>query len=79
VQQFFTEYLVAQPALSPQTVASYRDEMTLSLGYATQQLGKQPMAMQLTDIRPELILKFLAHFECDRHNGLGKCSPSVVE
>ena len=35
VQQFFTEYLVAQRALSPRTVASYRDAMTLFLGYAT--------------------------------------------
>ena len=32
VQQFFTEYLVAQRALSPRTVASYRDAMTLYLG-----------------------------------------------
>ncbi|HMR70945.1 MAG TPA: integrase, partial [Rubrivivax sp.] len=31
VQQFFTEYLVAQRALSPRTVASYRDSMTLFL------------------------------------------------
>ena len=71
VQQFFTEYLVAQRALSPQTVASYRDGMTLFLGYATRQLGKQPMAMQLTDITPELILKFLAHLERERHNSVG--------
>ena len=31
VQQFFTEYLVAQRALSPRTVACYRDAMTLFL------------------------------------------------
>ena len=47
VQQFFTEYLVAQRALSPRTVACYRDAMTLFLGYATQQLGKTPMTMRL--------------------------------
>lgn len=34
VQQFFTEYLVAQRALSPRTVTCYRDAMTLFLGYA---------------------------------------------
>jgi hypothetical protein len=32
VQQFFTEYLVAQRAVSPRTVACYRDAMTLFLG-----------------------------------------------
>ncbi|MBW8833278.1 MAG: site-specific integrase [Burkholderiales bacterium] len=70
VQQFFTEYLVAQRALSPRTVACYRDSMTLFLGYATQHLGKPPMAMQLMDITPELILKFLAHLERERHNSV---------
>ena len=70
VQQFFTEYLVAQRALSPRTVACYRDAMRLYLGYAAQQLGRTPMAMQLTDITPELILKFLAHLERERHNSV---------
>jgi len=70
VQQFFTEYLVGQRALSPRTVASYRDAMTLYLGYAAQQLGRPPMAMQLTDMTPELILKFLAHLERERHNSV---------
>ena len=70
VQQFFTEYLVAQRALSPRTVASYRDAMTLFLGYATQHLGKTPTAVQLMDITPELVLKFLAHLERERHNSV---------
>lgn len=65
-QQFFTEYLVAQRALSPRTVACYRDAMTLFLGYATQHLEKPPMAVQLMDITPELALKFLAHLERER-------------
>ena len=71
VQQFFTEYLVAQRALSPRTVACYRDAMTLFLGLSrAQHLGKPPMAMQLMDITPELILKFLAHLERERHNSV---------
>ena len=52
VQQFFTEYLVAQRALSPRTVASYRDSMTLFLAYVTEHLGKTPMTLRLTDITP---------------------------
>lgn len=70
VQQFFTEYLVAQRAVSPRTVACYRDAMTLFLGYAGEQLSKPPIAMQLVDITPELILRFLAHLELERHNSV---------
>ncbi|MCY1253441.1 Tyrosine recombinase XerD [compost metagenome] len=70
VQQFFTEYLVVQRAVSPRTVACYRDSMTLFLGYASQQLGKPPMAMRLADITPELVLGFLAHLERERHNSV---------
>ncbi len=35
VQQFFTEYLVAQRAVSPRTVACYRDALSLFLGFAS--------------------------------------------
>ena len=77
VQQFFTEYLVAQRALSPRTVACYRDAMTLFLGYVTQHLGKPPMAMQLMDITPEVILKFLAHLERERHNSVRSSQPAA--
>ncbi len=51
VQEFFTEYLVAQRA-EPANGGQLPHSMTLFLGYATQQLGKQPVAVQLTDITP---------------------------
>lgn len=70
VQQFFTEYLVAQRAVSPRTVACYRDAITLFLDFASKQLGKVPTAMQLADITPELILAFLAYLEQERHNSI---------
>lgn len=70
VQQFFTEYLVAQRAVSPRTVACYRDAITLFLDFASTRLGKAPTAMQLADITPELILAFLAHLEQERHNSV---------
>ncbi len=68
VQQFFTEYLVAQRALSPRTVACYRDALMLFLDFASRKLGKAPTAMQLADMRPELILDFLDHLEHERNN-----------
>jgi site-specific recombinase XerD len=68
VQQFFTEYLVTQRAVSPRTVACYRDAMSLFLGFASNKLGKAPTALQLADMRPELILEFLDHLEQGRKN-----------
>src|SRR5471030_963204 len=71
VQTFFTEYLVAQRALSPQTVACYRDALLLFLHFACRQLGKEPTTMRLADIQPNLILAFLDHLEQDRKNSVG--------
>jgi site-specific recombinase XerD len=63
VQQFFTEYLVTQRALSPRTIASYRDAMLLFLDFAHKRLGKMPTALNLADIEADLILAFLDHLE----------------
>ena len=68
VQQFFTEYLVSQRALSPRTIASYRDALMLFLDFAHKRLGKQPTALLLADIEPDLILAFLDYLEAERHN-----------
>lgn len=68
VQQFFTEYLVTQRALSPRTIASYRDAMLLFLDFAQHRLGKMPTALNLKDVTPDLILAFLDHLEQQRHN-----------
>jgi site-specific recombinase XerD len=70
VQQFFTEYLVAQRAVSPRTVACYRDALTLFLAFASRKLGKNPTALRLADIEPDLILAFLDHLEQTRHNAV---------
>jgi site-specific recombinase XerD len=70
VQQFFSEYLVSQRALSPRTVACYRDALMLFLDFASQRLGRAPTAMRLTDLRPDLILAFLDHLEHNRHNAI---------
>jgi site-specific recombinase XerD len=70
VQQFFTEYLVAQRALSPRTVACYRDALLLFLDFASRKLGQTPTALRLVDIQPDLILAFLNHLEQERHNSI---------
>jgi site-specific recombinase XerD len=69
VQEFFTDYMVQQRALSPCTVASYRDAFVLLLCYA-QQRGTEPNSMELADISPKFLLDFLDHLEQERHNSV---------
>jgi len=68
VQAYFAEYLTQQRALSPQTIAAYRDALVLFLEFAQSQLGKAPVAMTLLEITPDLITAFLNHLEQQRHN-----------
>jgi site-specific recombinase XerD len=68
VQAYFAEYLTQQRALSPQTIASYRDAFVLFLEFAQSRLGKSTASIALADITPELITAFLNHLEQQRHN-----------
>src|SRR5258706_5308828 len=68
VQAFFAEHLTQQRAVSPRTVASYRDAFVLFLDFAERQLHKQPTLIRLEEITPALILSFLDHLERDRGN-----------
>ena len=70
VQAYFSEYLTQQRALSPQTVAAYRDGFVLFLKFAEERLGKAPAAMALADLTPELIMAFLDCLERQRHNSV---------
>src|SRR5664279_2752009 len=70
VQTFFAEHLTQQRAMSPCTVAAYRDTFMLFLNFSQTRLGRSPAAMTLTDITPELILAFLDHLEQERHNAV---------
>ena len=70
VQQFFTDYLLAQRAMSPNTVASYRDAMLLFLDFAHERLGKLPTELRLADLEPDLILAFLDDLEQRRNNSV---------
>ncbi len=68
VQAFFAEHLTQQRALSPCTVAAYRDAFMLFLNFMAAHRDKSPSAMKLTDITPEVILAFLDYLEHERHN-----------
>ena len=68
VQAFFAEHLQQQRAMSPRTVAAYRDAFVLFLDFAKKRLNKQPTTIRLHDITPKLILAFLDHLEHERGN-----------
>jgi site-specific recombinase XerD len=70
VQEFFTSYLVEQRALSPRTVAAYRDAFSLLLSFAQHQRSKAPCELQLADINAELLTGFLNHLERERGNSV---------
>jgi len=70
VQAFFAEHLQQQRAMSPRTVAAYRDAFVLFLDFAKSRLRKQPTAIRLREITPKLILAFLDHLEHERGNSV---------
>ena len=69
LQRFFVEHLGHQRAVSPRTIAAYRDTFRLLLGFAEARIGKAPTALALVDLDARLILGFLDHLEKDRKNG----------
>lgn len=69
LQRFFVEHLVSQRAVSPRTVAAYRDTFRLLLGFAEATMGKVPTRLTLADLDAQLILSFLDHLEKERSNG----------
>jgi len=69
LQRFFVEHLSHQRAVSPRTIAAYRDTFRLLLSFAEARIGKAPTALTLVDLDARLILSFLDHLEKDRKNG----------
>lgn len=66
VESFFVERLYQQQRVSPNTVASYRDCFRMLLGFAKNQVGKQPSDLLLTEIDAPLVANFLTHVETQR-------------
>ena len=70
VQAYFVEYLTQQRALSPQTIAAYRDAFMLFLCFAEARLSRSSATITLAHITPDLIMAFLDHLERERHNSV---------
>lgn len=70
LQAFFTERLIRQRQVSPNTITAYRDTLRLLLGYAATSTGRAPSSLDLTDLDAPLITAFLDHLERDRGNSV---------
>lgn len=68
LQAFFTERLIGQRNASPHTIAGYRDTYRLLLTFAAARTGKQPSALDISDLDAPLIAAFLTYLERERGN-----------
>jgi integrase/recombinase XerD len=68
VRAFFTDHLLQQKQVSPQTVAAYRDAVRLLLTFLDQHQQIAPDHVTLDDLDVPVILAFLDHLETNRHN-----------
>lgn len=68
VRAFFTDHLLHQKQVSPETLAAYRDAVRLLLTFLQQHRHISPDQVTLDHLDVPVILAFLDHLETDRHN-----------
>ncbi len=68
LQRFFVDHLQQHRALSPCTIAAYRDTFKLLLHFAEKHLGKNPVNLVLADLDAGFLLTFLDYLERERRN-----------
>ncbi len=68
LQAFFTDRLLRQQHVSPNTIASYRDTFRLLLTFTQQRTGTRPARLQIEQLDAPLIGSFLDHLETERRN-----------
>lgn len=69
LQAFFTDRLVRQRQVSPNTLAAYRDTVRLLLVFAAERKGKEPFRLEIDDLDAPLIGAFLDDLQERRKNG----------
>jgi site-specific recombinase XerD len=70
LQGYFTDRLLSQRRVSPNTVASYRDTFRLLLEFAQEKTGTPPARLEITHLDAPLIGAFLEHLERERGNSV---------
>lgn len=68
--RFFEDYLPAQRGVSPHTLRSYRDALLLLLQFAARDSNRALERLEIADLTPERIIRFLNSLESERKNGI---------
>ena len=68
LEAYFTDRLLRQQRVSPNTVASYRDTFRLLLAFVQKKTGTPPSRLAVTQLDAPTIGAFLEHLEHERHN-----------
>ena len=68
LQEYFTEYLVTQRAMSDATIRTYRDTWRLFLRFLVQDRHVPAYQLAITDVDAASVLAFLDHLETSRGN-----------
>lgn len=68
LQRFFTDRLGRQLQASAETIASYRDAITLLLLFAARRTQTTPAALDLENLDAAMVGAFLDHLDKERRN-----------
>lgn len=68
--RFFEDYLPAQRGVSPHTLRSYRDALLLLLQFTARDSKRPIERLEIADLTPERITRFLSFLEAERKNGI---------
>ncbi len=66
LERFFTQRLMQQRQVSPNTISSYRDTFRLFLKFAHERLHKPPSQLKFEEVDASLVVAFLEHIEKQR-------------
>lgn len=68
LEAFFCDRLIQQRAVSPNTIAAYRDTFRLLIAYTTDHTNTHPSDLDISQLDAALIGGFLHHLETERNN-----------
>jgi integrase/recombinase XerD len=69
LREFFADHLPRVRGMSPHTVCTYRDALTLLLRFLAERHDRPVVKLDLEDFSPDDIIAFLHHLETERRNG----------
>jgi integrase/recombinase XerD len=68
LREFFADHLQRVRGMSPHTVCSYRDSITLFLRFLADRHEREVVKLDFDDLSPDAIVAFLSYLEETRHN-----------